>query len=159
MKSILAAIARVLSTVRAFAWRLVQEGGRLVMRLMPGPAPDPMPPLPVELETSAPDADDLAPVRRVAGILAQDRVPTPAEMAGLSELQLDWLRVLSRRDLCRVMAADNAALRAHLRSTMPMKGMPRADRDTVQALLDAREREDRVAEAEAERDLAWAPAL
>jgi hypothetical protein len=158
MKSVFAAIARVMAAMAATARRWVHRAGRWVLKQII-PASAPMPALPPELSPSAGDADDFTALRRVAGILAQDRDPEPADMRGLADNHLAWLRVLDRRALCRVMAANDATLRGHVKGTAPMKGMPRAERDAVAALLRARERVDYGVEVEEERSLEWSPAL
>lgn len=157
MRRFLAVVATVLAAMAATASRWVRRAGRWVLEQVT-PASPPIPSLPPGLSPSAPD-DDFTALRRVAGILDQDRAPEPADMIGLADDHLAWLRVLDRRGLCRVLAANDKTLRGHIRGAAPMKGMPRAERDTVAALLRARERLDYFDEVEEERSLAWAPAL
>ncbi len=94
MRSILA-IARVMSAMRSFTGRMVPEGSRLVMKLVPSPGAIRCHPCRPSLSRQPAD-EDLVPLRSVAGLLAMDRVPTPEEMAGLPETHLDWLRLLGR---------------------------------------------------------------
>jgi hypothetical protein len=158
MRRFLAAMATVLTAMAMTATKWVKRAGTWVLEQVT-PASPPMPQLPPELSPSAHDADDFTALRRVAGILAMDRDPEPGDMRGLADDHLAWLRVLDRRGLCRVLAADDKTLRGHIRGTTPMRAMPRAERDAVAALLRARERYDYEGEVEEERSLAWAPAL
>jgi hypothetical protein len=158
MRQFFAAVAAVVEAMATTATRWVRRAGTWVLEHIT-PASPSIPALPPELSASASPDDDFAAMRRVAGILAQDRVPEPGDMAGLADDHLQWLRVLDRRALCRVLAADDKVLRAHIRGTAVMKGMPHAERDAVAALLRARERYDYEGEVEEERSLAWAPAL
>jgi hypothetical protein len=158
MRQFFAAIARAIAALAATATRWVRRAGTGVLEQIT-PASPPIPSLPPELSPSATDADDFTALRRVAGLLAMDRDPEPADMIGLADDHLGWLRVLDRRALCRVLATDDKTLRGHIRGTAPMKSMPRAERDAVAALLRARERVDYLGEVEEERSLAWSPAL
>lgn len=159
IRRILAVVAAVMAAMAATVTRWVRRAGTWVLEQMTPSRSAPVA-LPPELEPASSDrADDFTALRRVAGILAMDRDPEAADMIGLADDHLRWLRCLDRRQLCRVMSANDTTLRAHLRGTQPMKGMPRADKGAVADLLRARERYDYDGEVEADRSLAWSPAL
>lgn len=159
IRRILAVVAAITAAMAATVTKWVRRAGTWVLEQITPPAP-PTPAQPPELaDASSEQADDFKALRRVASLLAMDRLPELEDLVGLHDDHLRWLRVLDRRALCRVLAASDVDLRGHIRGTKTMKGMPRADRDAVADLLRARERNDPQAEAEAERDLAWAPAL
>jgi hypothetical protein len=173
MRAIFAAVARVLAAMRGAVFKWVRECGRWVMKLTSAPGGD-VPPAPV-IEPER--IDDVADIKRAAGVLAQGRVPSAADLVGLSERQVAWLGVLDRRQLCRLMLANADALRSHLAGRVAIPGLPAADRVTVAALAEARKprptskgyrtMRDRLREAERldydgeaeEGPSVWAPAL
>lgn len=138
MKSILAAIRAVLARLAAGTTRWVRKGGHWVLEHIPAftaaPAPMPM----VEPVASA-APDDVAPIRRVAGVLAQGKPPQPADLAGIADRHLAWLRQLDRLELCRVLAAKDEQIRAHVKGIAPIRSVPQADAETVSQLKASRE--------------------
>lgn len=134
MRSVLAALARVLSAMRSTVTKLVFEVGRWIAKLMPGggvsmPAPEPLPSSPF---------DDGAPIRHAAGVLAQGLDLTAKDLVGLSDKHLAWLRILDRRQLCTVMTKSHDDIRTHVLGRTKIAGLPSADPATVAALAAAR---------------------
>lgn len=166
MKSLFAAISRVLAAMPRFVFERVKEGGKWIMRLVASaPAVESMPP-------PAHAIDDLATLKAAAGVLAQGNALEAKHINGLSEARVLWLRALDQRQLCVLMSRKDADLRQHLRGHVKLPGLPAADRATVAALVEARKPKpsaggyrtmrDRLAELEAEKvepEGPWAPAL
>lgn len=122
MRSILAKIAAVIRAMTSRAWVWVQEGGRWVMKMLPGtPAPEPAH-MAEELTASAPDADIVA-TKRVAAAMAAGIDPTAEQIKGMSEKQMRWLKAMDQRQLCIVAVAEPAQIRAHMRQQASIKGM------------------------------------
>lgn len=165
MRNILAAIARVLNSMRLTITTWIRDGGRWVAKLIPGPTAAPTPePLP-----SAPP-DDGSQIRHAAGVLAQGRDLQAKDLIGLHDRHVAWLRVLDRRQLCVLMTKSDDAIRAHVLGRTRIAGVPNADPATVAAMANTRKSKakgyrtlrDKLAEMEAdggeEPAAAWAPA-
>ncbi|MBJ6986051.1 hypothetical protein [Devosia sp. MC521] len=131
MKSILAAIARVMRAMRATAWRWVQVGGRWIQEMIPGGAPEPVGPSAdvvaeveaAQAEPSARAVDDIGPVKTLARLMWAGVALRPEHMEGITERELDWLRVLDQGMLHTLAVADKEQIDAHMRGRAPIKGM------------------------------------
>ena len=158
MKNFVAAVAAAIRAMTSKMVTWIKVGGEWVLRTIDiGGAPA----MPVEEPApamSATPADNLAPLKRVAGSLASGEVPTPEQAKGLSDKEAQWLQVLDTRMLSIVAVADRAQLQAHLSGRAPIKGMVpysvEAVRDMKRAKQAARPQRktlrDRLAELEAQ---------
>lgn len=137
MRTILAAVAAIIAGLAAFTNRWVRKGGRWVLAYLTtlGAAPA----IPAVEPTLTAELDDVAPIRRVAGILAQGHRPQAKDLVGLRDDHLAWLRECSRLELCTVMASGDAAIRGHVLDRQAIRNVPRADTETVGALRRNRE--------------------
>lgn len=135
MKGILAAIERVLSAMRTTAWRWVQVGGRWIREMIPGGAPAPTGPSDdvmadvkaVQAELSAVKADvkvdEIDAVKSLARLMWAGVPVRPEHLQGITDRELDWLRVCDTDMLHKLAMADGQMIRAHMRGTAPIRGV------------------------------------
>lgn len=133
MRNFLAAIARVLRSMRSTAWTWVQEGGRWVMKLIPGAAaPEVAGPSP-EVQAEVADAmaerstfladEETFAVKRLALLMFAGIALRPEHLEGITDRELDWLRVLDQSMLHKISVADHQQIRAHMKGTAPIRGV------------------------------------
>jgi hypothetical protein len=163
MKSFIMMIRNALRSLasRATAW--VKVAGRWVLQQIDvGGGESVEQPMPVQEPV-----EDLAAIRRVAGVLAQGHRPQPEHLVGLSDQRLAWLRQCSRIELCRILASSDARLLEHVRGERILTDVPsasgpdrpapatrpatRAKRDDIEEAIRALEAGDTGSE--------WTPAL
>lgn len=137
MRQIMAIIAAVMARM-ATATKWVIRTGKWVLEQVPLRGDSvPVPAMP-QLDASASAADEVAPIKRVAGVLAQGHVPQAADLEGLSHRHLAWLKELDRMQLCRVLAAKPDEIRGHLLGRQLLRAVSGADAETVKQLRQAR---------------------
>lgn len=137
MRQFFAILAAVIAAMGTFVWRTVREGGRLVARLFREPG---TPPAMSQTASAAPDAkpEDYDAFKRVAGILAMDRVPSPEDLKALPAKGVDWLRAQDRQALHTLMCADTDMIRAHIKGRAMIRGVVPYDAEAVRDVTAAR---------------------
>lgn len=138
LKSIMAAIGRMLAAMPKFVTERVKVAGRWITRLVAVPAAPVMPNAGVAAEAkadlSAKTDDSHAVIRRVGGKLVQGQELTADDLKGVTPQMLRWLRVLGKPALCRVLCADEQQLRAHIRGVALIKGVCRYEPEAIEAM-------------------------
>ena len=121
--SIVAAVIRAMSA-RVYQW--VRVNGRWLLRLLPGASP-PTGMADVPLFPDQATGDPVASLKRAAGRLSQAHPLEPADIVGLAENEVRWLRGLTKRQLCILMAKSEAVLEAHLSGRFKSSDLPSLD--------------------------------
>lgn len=134
MRSILSTIA---AAIRAFTARLgawVLEGGKWVYRILT-PSAAPMEPAGNEPAAEAQAAVDehTAAVRSLAGHLLNRQIPSPELSGRVTGDQFDWLLACTPAMLRAIVAAEDRALRDHVRNKRAIKGVLINEPSTVAA--------------------------
>ena len=145
LKSIMAAIGRLIAAMPRYVLQKVQVAGERVMRLVAVPA-EPLPP-----ERTAADnrADEhLEAVRTAAAHIAAGNLPPEKALAKLSEDDISWLGALSKKMHCAVATASDTDLKAHLRGERMIRGVLNRDKIAVAEYRAAKRRQ-----RERERDV------
>lgn len=153
MRSILSTIA---AAIRAFTARLgtwVKEGGKWVYKLLT-PAAAPMEAAgnepAIEAQTEA--DEHTAAVRAIAAHLLNRQIPSPELSGRTTEQQFDWLLACTPAMLKAMVAAEDRALRDHIRNKKAIRGVLINEPSAV-----ARFTED-LTDENGEPVSAWAPA-
>lgn len=133
LMSMLAAVMGAMTTV----WEYCKRTGRLVSRVARTPllggggAPDYDEPPVVEPVAETVD-NTLAGIRKLAGAIAANR-ETAADFVDVPDHRIEWLAAMDRPMLCRVLAADDQALKNHLAGKGSIRGVLAADKASVDA--------------------------
>ena len=132
MRSILSTIA---AAIRAFTARLgawVKEGGRWVYKMLT-PAAAPMEPAGNEpaAEAQAEVDEHTAAVRAIAAHLLNRQIPSPELSGRISDAQFDWLLACTTPMLKAIIAAEDRALRDHVRNKKSIRGVLINEPETV----------------------------
>lgn len=140
LKSIMAAIGRLVAAMPRYVLQRVRVGAEWVMRLVavPAPAYEPEPVAPV---VDRSDEEHLQAIRTAAGHLYSGDVPPAAAMALLSQDDVIWLGTMTKKMQSIVVAASDRDLRAHLRGKRMIRGLLNADPAAVAEYRKAHERE------------------
>lgn len=134
MKRLIAAIAAAIGaikTVSEWCWKT----GKLVTRTIIAPfagggSPTTMTDDEPVVPAAVQEAGELANLRRLAGAMAAGR-ETSEDLEPVSDARIEWLAAMDRPMLARVLAADDQALKAHLKGERSIRGVLAADRESV----------------------------
>jgi hypothetical protein len=130
-----AAIRAALAAMRTMVWKTVRIGDRLISMLVPG---DPAPAMPaVEPVGQAAAVESMTSLRHVANTLVQGHPLSQAMEKSIAPLQLAWLRSMTRSELCKLILANDADIRGHLRGK-PIKGLVPYDAAAIRDVAAAR---------------------
>lgn len=130
-----AAIRAVLAGMRKMVWRTVRIGDRLISMLVPG---DPAPEMPaVETARQAAAVESMTSLRHVANTLVQGHALAADMEKSIPAMQLAWLRSMTRPELCKLILANDADIRAHMRGK-PIKGLVPYDAAAIRDVAAAR---------------------
>lgn len=168
MHSFIAKLAAVLAAMPTFVRRRIKVAGAWISQLVAVPA---QPAATPATNTAAQSDESAAHIKRLAGVLAQGKRPVSDDLKGSSEKSIKWLQAMDRRELCRLMCADDRAIHLHMRGKQPLKGLVPYDPQAITEVTKARRQaakpqrtlRDVLAEREArernnEPESAWAPA-
>ena len=137
MRSLMAAVARVMRAVaramRTMAWVVIQVGDRLISVLRPEPMPmiDQLEPEPAGEHATADTGSEFAPIRNLAYCRLEGRMPTPAQLAAAGKLGSEWVSTMTPVMLKSVLLADDPRLGRHLRGIEPIRGVLPFDEDAI----------------------------
>lgn len=133
-------IRAVMKAMRQAAKQMVRVttwiGGRLVSMLVPAPVPQYD-----ELEDDvAPVAIDQAqlgsafmPIRNLAYARHIGRMPSPAELGAVSDLEAEWISAMSKDMLKQLLTSRDPELHAHMRGRQTIRGLLRFEEDAIDA--------------------------
>lgn len=152
LKSIMAAIGRLIAAMPRWTLERVRVAGEWVMRLVAVPA-EPLPPEPTAANNRA--DEHLEAVRTAAAHSASGHLPPEKALAKLSEDDISWLGAMSKKMHCAVAVASDADLRAHLRGEKMIRGV--LNRDKI-AVAEYRAAKRRQREREQDVELGLVPA-
>jgi len=156
MRSILAAIARVLRAMPRFVYQRMLIAGEWVARLVAVPA-DPVPDagtVPAAAIAQAEDDEHTKAVRAIAAHLVNRQIPSPTLSGAVSESEFDWLLACTPAMLRSIIAADNVALRDHIRNRKAIRGVLINDARVVEAFV-----ADLTDENGRDVESAWVPSM
>lgn len=155
MKSLFAMIGKVLRAMKraAVQWRevMLEVGGKMVRMLIPsGPPIEVDEPEPAEVDEDQFNNN----LRELARQLLADGTPDPDRLAALPTGLARWLTVLDDGQLRSVMRSSDDELQAHFRGRKGLRGVPWADKDSVDEWVAGQTGRD-VSDPELETELAW----
>lgn len=81
-------------------------------------------------------------IRSLAAAIASGQV-RPEQLETVSEQVFEWLSVMDRSQVAKLLMADDAAIQAHMRGTRSIRGVPAADQASVAEYRRALQREVR----------------
>jgi hypothetical protein len=156
MRRIWMAIKAAFAAMSAFTWRRCRYTGRWVLERVASIGA--MPVIPIADQTGAIDEpavtqDERLQRIRKAALTIVAGVPDPEVIALLEERDYIWLSALDKKSLCRIGFASDADLRGHLSGKRVMIGILAADRESVDAYLDWKNRVRHDDESEDDADL------
>lgn len=138
MRSILAAIARVLRAMPRFVYQRMLIAGEWIARLVAVPA-EPVPDagdLPAAAMAAAEDDEHTKAVRAIAAHVLNNQIPSPSLSGALSEDEFNWLLACTPSMLRSIIAADHTALRDHIRNKRAIRGVLLNDPRVVAAFTE-----------------------
>lgn len=148
---IAAAIRAVLAAMPRYLVKKILEAGVWVSRLVAEPAPPP-PVISAEPAAQVAETESMIALRNAANAMAQGFVLTPAQAEAIAPLQADWLRSMTRQEICQVILAKDDDIRRHMRGIAPIRGVVPYDREAIADVTKARK--DRPAPKPARRTVA-----
>jgi hypothetical protein len=168
MKALMKAIGRMLRQMRraarAMVRTLVMIGDRLVSILVPAPMPalDELEPDDIAPANDNSPVSECAAIRDLAYAQALGRLPTPAQLGAVTQLQVDWIASMDAEMSRRLLRATDNEIRAHLRGTKAIRGVLWCDAtcidDYTTAIAIDRARTERDARIEAAMETGRRPA-
>ena len=142
LRQIMRSIARFLAAMPRFVTERVWNDLRWISRLVAAPAAPVEPEAePMAAVNTDGDGEHVAAMRTAAAHLAAGQVPPEAASARLRPFDVEWLKALDQKMLCRVATASDAALRAHIRRTGNIRGVLATEPAAINDYRKARDRQ------------------